>query len=127
MGNPADTRGGSVHSVDRVVSILQVLARLGAAGVTEIAAGAGVHEPTVVPAEGGGTRRSPRAAPAPPRRKCATTGRCRPAPLLGHVALLEVAGQVAGEAKLGDSNKPDRAAPYNRGGAARCPRSGCSA
>jgi hypothetical protein len=39
-----------VHSVARVVSILHVLGRLGAAGGTEIAAEAGVHESTVVPA-----------------------------------------------------------------------------
>src|SRR3712207_4665641 len=39
--NPEDARGGSVHSVDRVVSILHVLDRLGAAGLVPR------HGPTV--------------------------------------------------------------------------------
>jgi DNA-binding IclR family transcriptional regulator len=46
----ASGRGGrdiSVHSVDRAISILQVLARHGAAGVTEIAAELDVHKSTV--------------------------------------------------------------------------------
>lgn len=47
MGNPEEARGRSVHSVDRAVAILQVLGRLGAAGVTEIAAEVGVHKSTV--------------------------------------------------------------------------------
>jgi IclR family acetate operon transcriptional repressor len=40
-------RDGSVQSVHRAVSILQVLALRGAAGVTEIAADVGVHKSTV--------------------------------------------------------------------------------
>jgi DNA-binding IclR family transcriptional regulator len=46
----ANSRGGrdtSVHSVDRAISILQVLARHGAAGVTEIAGELDVHKSTV--------------------------------------------------------------------------------
>ncbi len=37
---------GSVQSVDRALTILSMLARLGEAGVTEIAAGLGVHKST---------------------------------------------------------------------------------
>jgi IclR family transcriptional regulator, acetate operon repressor len=47
MSNSGDRRGGSVHSVDRAVSILQVLARRGAVGVTQIAAELDVHKSTV--------------------------------------------------------------------------------
>src|ERR1700754_1258184 len=41
----ADTSGG-VQSVDRALSILEVLARIGEAGVTEIAAELDVHKST---------------------------------------------------------------------------------
>ena len=54
-----------MHSVARVVSILHVLGRLGAAGGTEIAAEAGVHESTVVPA-GRGPPAGPTAGHAGP-------------------------------------------------------------
>lgn len=47
MSQAEDARGSSVHSVDRAVSILEVLGRLGAAGVTDIAAEVGVHKSTV--------------------------------------------------------------------------------
>jgi DNA-binding IclR family transcriptional regulator len=47
MVNSRGTRDNSVHSVDRAISILQVLARHGAAGVTEIAAELDVHKSTV--------------------------------------------------------------------------------
>jgi IclR family transcriptional regulator, acetate operon repressor len=47
MGSSSDTRGTSVHSVDRAISILQVLARRGAVGVTQIAAELDVHKSTV--------------------------------------------------------------------------------
>lgn len=40
-------RDNSVHSVDRAISILQVLARLGDVGVTEIATELSVHKSTV--------------------------------------------------------------------------------
>ena len=40
-------RDNSVHSVDRAISVLQVLARLGAAGVTEISTELDVHKSTV--------------------------------------------------------------------------------
>ena len=40
-----DTAGG-VQSVDRAVSVLEILARLGSAGVTELAAEIGVHKST---------------------------------------------------------------------------------
>jgi len=43
MGNEA---AASVQSVDRALSILEVLARVGSAGVTEIAAELGVHKST---------------------------------------------------------------------------------
>lgn len=39
--------GGTVHSVDRAISILQVLARRGAVGVTQIAEELDVHKSTV--------------------------------------------------------------------------------
>ena len=45
ISNPV--RDSGVQSVDRAVSILQVLARLGAAGVTEIATELAVHKSTV--------------------------------------------------------------------------------
>ena len=45
MGNTTDTAGG-VQSVDRALTILTVLARLGQAGVSEIAAELGVHKST---------------------------------------------------------------------------------
>jgi len=47
MTSSGDTRGTSVHSVDRAISILQVLARRGAVGVTQIAAEIDVHKSTV--------------------------------------------------------------------------------
>ena len=47
MGNPEAARGSSVSSVERAVAILQVLRRLGAAAVTEIAAEVGLHKSTV--------------------------------------------------------------------------------
>lgn len=42
-----DSRAGAVSSVDRAISILQVLARHGSARVTDIAAELGVHKSTV--------------------------------------------------------------------------------
>jgi len=47
MTNNRVERNGSVQSVDRAISILQVLARHGAAGVTEIAGELAVHKSTV--------------------------------------------------------------------------------
>ncbi len=47
MSNTSDQGGGAVQSVDRAISILQVLAREGAAGVTQIAAHLDVHKSTV--------------------------------------------------------------------------------
>ena len=47
MPNDRVERGTSVQSVNRAVSILQVLARHGAAQVTQIAAELGVHKSTV--------------------------------------------------------------------------------
>jgi len=47
MDKSRDTRNGSVHSVDRAISILQVLARNGGAGVTEIGAELGMHKSTI--------------------------------------------------------------------------------
>ena len=47
MVNNRGVRDNSVHSVDRAISILQVLARHGAAGVTEIAGELDVHKSTV--------------------------------------------------------------------------------
>jgi DNA-binding IclR family transcriptional regulator len=43
---PENGTGGGVQSVDRALTILEVLARLGEAGVTEIAAELGVHKST---------------------------------------------------------------------------------
>lgn len=43
---PAPGIGGAVQSVDRALTILRVLARLGEAGVTEIAGELGVHKST---------------------------------------------------------------------------------
>ncbi len=45
-GSNGDQAGGLVQSVDRALSILEVLARDGEAGVTEIAADLGVHKST---------------------------------------------------------------------------------
>jgi DNA-binding IclR family transcriptional regulator len=45
MSNAAEGQNG-VQSVDRAITILEVLARSGEAGVTEIAAGLGVHKST---------------------------------------------------------------------------------
>ena len=39
--------GGGVQSVDRALFVLEILARLGEAGVTELAAEIGVHKSTV--------------------------------------------------------------------------------
>jgi DNA-binding IclR family transcriptional regulator len=47
MANNRVERDASVQSVDRAISILQVLARHGAAGVTEIAGELGAHKSTV--------------------------------------------------------------------------------
>ena len=47
MTNNRAERNDSVQSVDRAISILQVLARHGAAGVTEIAKELAVHKSTV--------------------------------------------------------------------------------
>ncbi|MQA02015.1 MAG: helix-turn-helix domain-containing protein [Streptosporangiales bacterium] len=44
MGNPAETTG--VQSVDRAVTIMEIMAREGDVGVTEIAAELGVHKST---------------------------------------------------------------------------------
>jgi DNA-binding IclR family transcriptional regulator len=44
--SPARDAGGGVQSVDRALSILEVLARVGEAGVTEIAGDLGVHKST---------------------------------------------------------------------------------
>lgn len=46
MSNTADATNGGVQSVDRALTILEVLARIGEAGVTEIAAELGVHKST---------------------------------------------------------------------------------
>ncbi|MFB9376885.1 IclR family transcriptional regulator [Kineococcus gynurae] len=45
-GDPAVARSGPVQSVDRAVSILELLAELGEAGVTELAAALDVHKST---------------------------------------------------------------------------------
>ena len=45
MSNAGDANGG-VQSVDRALTILEVLARIGEAGVTEVAAELGVHKST---------------------------------------------------------------------------------
>ncbi len=47
MPAKSDSRSNSVNSVHRAISILQVLARLGSAGVTEIATELSVHKSTV--------------------------------------------------------------------------------
>jgi DNA-binding IclR family transcriptional regulator len=47
MDKSRDTRNGSVHSVDRAISILQVLARNGGAGVTELGAELDMHKSTI--------------------------------------------------------------------------------
>ncbi|WSQ13999.1 IclR family transcriptional regulator [Streptomyces sp. NBC_01231] len=47
MSNSGKARNGSVHSVNRAISILQVLALRGAAGVTQIAGELDVHKSTV--------------------------------------------------------------------------------
>lgn len=44
MGNTRVARDNSAHSVDHAISILQVVARHGAAGVTENAAELGVDK-----------------------------------------------------------------------------------
>lgn len=46
MSNTGPDPGGAVQSVDRALSILESLARHGEAGVTELAAGLGVHKST---------------------------------------------------------------------------------
>ncbi|MEP6815433.1 MAG: IclR family transcriptional regulator [Marmoricola sp.] len=46
MSNTVETAPGGVQSVDRAVTILEVLARLGEVGVTELAAELGVHKST---------------------------------------------------------------------------------
>jgi len=43
----SDAGGGGVQSVDRAVSVLEILARLAEAGVTELASEIGVHKSTV--------------------------------------------------------------------------------
>jgi IclR family acetate operon transcriptional repressor len=47
MSNTSEPRSTSVHSVDRAISVLQVLARRGAFGVTQISKELGVHKSTV--------------------------------------------------------------------------------
>ena len=47
MVNSVVKRDNSVHSVDRAISVLQVLARRGPSAVTEIATELGVHKSTV--------------------------------------------------------------------------------
>ncbi|MDX1887106.1 IclR family transcriptional regulator [Mycolicibacterium sp. 120270] len=48
MGNgSSEAAGGGVQSVDRAVSVLEILARLGEAGVTDLASDIGVHKSTV--------------------------------------------------------------------------------
>lgn len=47
MGNGSSDSGGGVQSVDRAVSVLEILARLGEVGVTELANEIGVHKSTV--------------------------------------------------------------------------------
>ncbi len=47
MSNPSsEATGGGVQSVDRAIQVLEILARLGEAGVTEVAADVGVHKST---------------------------------------------------------------------------------
>ncbi|MEH3142270.1 MAG: IclR family transcriptional regulator [Mycobacterium kyogaense] len=47
MSNGSSESGGGVQSVDRAVSVLEILARLGEVGVTELANEIGVHKSTV--------------------------------------------------------------------------------
>ncbi|MBX7448166.1 IclR family transcriptional regulator [Mycolicibacterium sp. 3033] len=47
MSNGSSDSGGGVQSVDRAVSVLEILARLGEVGVTELASEIGVHKSTV--------------------------------------------------------------------------------
>jgi DNA-binding IclR family transcriptional regulator len=47
METSSEGRGAAVQSVDRALLVLEILARLGQAGVTEIAAELGVHKSTV--------------------------------------------------------------------------------
>lgn len=47
MAKPDDKPTAAVQSVDRALLVLEILARLGQAGVTEIAADLGVHKSTV--------------------------------------------------------------------------------
>ncbi len=48
VGNgSAEATGGGVQSVDRAASVLEILARLGEAGVTDLASDIGVHKSTV--------------------------------------------------------------------------------
>ena len=46
MSNTAATRDGGVQSVDRAISVLEILARRGEAGVSEVAAEIDVHKST---------------------------------------------------------------------------------
>lgn len=46
MGNPRGENAGGVQSVDRAVSVLEILAQRGEAGVSEVAADIGVHKST---------------------------------------------------------------------------------
>jgi DNA-binding IclR family transcriptional regulator len=46
MSNPRGESAGGVQSVDRAVSVLQILAQRGEAGVSEVAADIGVHKST---------------------------------------------------------------------------------
>lgn len=47
VSNGSSDSGGGVQSVDRAVSVLEILARLGEVGVTELASEIGVHKSTV--------------------------------------------------------------------------------
>src|SRR6476619_818615 len=46
MSNPRGESTGGVQSVDRAVSVLEILAQRGEAGVSEVAADIGVHKST---------------------------------------------------------------------------------
>jgi DNA-binding IclR family transcriptional regulator len=46
MSNPRGESAGGVQSVDRAVSVLEILAQRGEAGVSEVAADIGVHKST---------------------------------------------------------------------------------
>jgi DNA-binding IclR family transcriptional regulator len=46
MTEGSETRAAGVQSVDRALGILDVLARVGEAGITEVAAELGVHKST---------------------------------------------------------------------------------